>query len=84
MKAPDVPFLQVLDALYPLLGILYHLREQVSEGGAANLCCLGPVQGPVVDGLAVRGVSQAGRLLVATALAGLQIRHGSWGEQSIC
>lgn len=34
----DAPFLQVLDACYPPLGVCDHLREEIREACAAELC----------------------------------------------
>lgn len=69
-----LPLLQLLDALDAPLRIRHHLAEQVGEAGLAQLGRLGAVEGPVVDGLAVAGVPQAG--LLAGWRTGLEVGHG--------
>lgn len=53
ISVKSVPFLQILDARYPSLGICDHLREEIREARPAELCISTPVQVSVVDGLAV-------------------------------
>lgn len=58
----DVPVFQLLDALYALLRICHHLREQKGKAGLAELRRLGAVERAVVDGFAIGGHAQAGIL----------------------
>lgn len=53
------PLLQLLDPLDATLRVRYHLAEEKGEARLAGLGRLGPVEGPVVDGLAVAGYPEA-------------------------
>lgn len=56
----DIPMLQLLDSLYTLLRICYHLGEQKSKAGLAELGGLGAIKRAVVDGFAIAGHAEAG------------------------
>lgn len=62
------PLFELGNVLYVALGVRDHFAKEVGEAGLAQLGRLCAVQGPVVDCLAVGGVSQAGRLLARDAL----------------
>lgn len=49
----SLPFLQILNAGYPPLGICDHLPEQEGEACSAGLCIATAVQVSVVDGFAI-------------------------------
>ena len=51
-----VPLFQLLDPLHPPLRIRDHLAKQVRKARLAELGRLGPIEGAVVDSLAVAGV----------------------------
>lgn len=64
------PFLQILNTGDTPLSVDDHFGEQVGEAGAAELGGAGPIQVPVVDGLAVGGGAETW----ACAIVG-----GRWG-----
>lgn len=55
----DIPVLQLLDSLYTLLRICYHLGEQKGKAGLAELGGLGAIEWAVVDGFAIAGHAEA-------------------------
>ena len=62
------PSLQVLYPSHSSLRICNHLREEISKARPTKLRIAAAVEVPVVDGLTIRGHTEAGRWLLRYAL----------------
>jgi hypothetical protein len=65
-----IPFLEVADVFCVSLREVYHLDEEVGEGGAGELGVLAAVEVAVVDCLLVGGVAEAGAAGLGAAHCG--------------